>query len=70
MIRVPLPPGATIEHGELVATLPAANALKGALLNATRSTMGRPRRNPRCPCGAMTIRRAEQRRHVCTEGVG
>lgn len=27
---------------------------------------GRPRTMPRCPCGAMTVNRAEQRKHVCT----
>lgn len=42
-----------------------------AALNALRRTKtggrngGRPRTAPRCPCGAMTLKRAKQRNHRC-----
>lgn len=42
-----------------------------AALNALRRTKtggrngGRPRTAPRCPCGQMTLMRAEQRNHRC-----
>lgn len=42
-----------------------------AALNALRRTKtggrngGRPRTAPRCPCGQMTLKRAEQRNHRC-----
>jgi hypothetical protein len=38
------------------------------LLSAKRKTHGggRPRTDaPRCPCGTMTLKRAETRKHVC-----
>jgi hypothetical protein len=38
-------------------------------MNAARKTHaagpGRPRTAPRCPCGAMTVARADQRNHKC-----
>lgn len=32
-----------------------------------RSGVGRPRRVPRCPCGAMSLARAEKRGHRCRD---
>lgn len=58
-------------------TLPCGHALPeeeilrlaGAIQSARRKTRapgtGRPRTMERCPCGAMTKRRAEQRKHRC-----
>ena len=51
--------------------LPAAEILRlaGSIRSAMRKTRGagpgKPRTAPRCPCGAMTVKRAEQRGHRC-----
>ena len=48
--------------------LPTTAAAELQALRRTRTggrNGGRPRTAPRCPCGEMTLRRAEQRNHRC-----
>lgn len=66
-LTVPMPGGAAVRRGKLHLTLEAARTLRasiGGVLAAGKS--GRPRSDAaRCPCGLLTVRRAEQRGHRC-----
>lgn len=64
MTTITLPCGHEIPEADLL-------RIAGAALSAKRKTRaggrngGAPRSADRCPCGAMTKRRAEQRNHRC-----
>ena len=57
-------PGCRKDHSE-AEILSAAGSILAARRKTNTAGPGRPRTQPRCPCGAMTVERAAKRRHYC-----